>query len=102
VSGKDRSGSLPDVPTMEQAGIKGYGSIEPWWAVFVPAATPQPIVDKLEGYFNRIVASDEAKKFLSNLGSDPFPGNQKMLQELLASEIKRWGDLIKLAGIEPQ
>ena len=87
---------------MEEAGIKGYGSIEPWWGVFVPAGTPQPIVDELESLFNRIVASDEAKKFLSNLGSDSFPGNAKMLQELLTSEIKRWGELIKLAGIEPQ
>ena len=102
VSGKDRAGSLPDVPTMEEAGIKGYGSVEPWWAVFVPAGTPQPVVDRLESLFNRIVASDEAKKFLSNLGSDSFPGNAKMLQALLSSEVQRWGELIKLAGIEPQ
>ena len=102
VTGGQRASALPDVPTMEEAGIKGYGAVEPWWAVFVPAGTPQPIVDKLEGYFNRIVASNEAKKFLSNLGSDSYPGNAKMLKELLASEIKRWGELVKLAGIEPQ
>ncbi len=102
VTGKERSASLPDVPTFEQAGVKGYGSIEPWWGVFVPAKTPQPIVDKLEGYFNRIVASEEAKKFLSNLGSDPYPGNAKMLRDHLASEFTRWGELVKFAGIQPQ
>jgi tripartite-type tricarboxylate transporter receptor subunit TctC len=102
VTGGQRASALPDVPTMEEAGVKGYGAVEPWWAVFVPAGTPQPIVDKLEGYFNRIVASDEAKKFLGNLSSDSFPGNSKMLKELLDAELKRWGELVKLAGIEPQ
>jgi tripartite-type tricarboxylate transporter receptor subunit TctC len=70
--------------------------------VFVPANTPKPIVDKLEAWFNQIAASDDTRKFLNNLGSDPFPGNSKMLADLLASDIKKWADYVKLAGIEPQ
>jgi tripartite-type tricarboxylate transporter receptor subunit TctC len=102
VTSAERLSVLPDVPTMEEAGIKGYGDVTPWWAVFVPAKTPQPIVDKLEAWFNQIVKSDETKKFLNNLGGDPFPGNQRMLAELLSKDIKRWGEYYKLANIEPQ
>jgi tripartite-type tricarboxylate transporter receptor subunit TctC len=101
VTSADRSSVLPDVPTMVQAGVKDYGDVTPWWAVFVPAKTPQPIVSKLEAWFNKVVASPETKKWLNNLGGDPFPGNSKMLADLLAKDIKRWGEYYKLAGIEP-
>jgi tripartite-type tricarboxylate transporter receptor subunit TctC len=101
VTSVDRSSVLPDVPTMVEAGVKDYGDVTPWWAVFVPAKTPQPIVNKLEGWFNQVVASPDTKKWLNNLGGDPFPGSSKMLAELLAKDIKRWGEYYKLAGIEP-
>ncbi len=98
----DRMSTMPDVPTMEEAGVKGYGDVTPWWAVFVPAKTPRPIVVKLEAWFNQVVASEETKKWLNNLGSDPFRGNSKMLAELLSKDITRWGEYYKLANIEPQ
>jgi tripartite-type tricarboxylate transporter receptor subunit TctC len=101
VTSADRQSVLPDVPTMEEAGAKGYGDVTPWWAVFVPAKTPQPIVNKLETWFNQVVASPDTKKWLNNLGSDPFPGNSKMLAELLSKDIKRWAEYYKLANIEP-
>jgi len=99
---KQRLTALPDVPTMEEAGVKGFGDITPWWSVEVPAGTPKPIVDKLEAWFNRIVASDETKKFLNNLGSEPFPGTQQSLKELIARDMERWGDYVRLANIQPQ
>jgi tripartite-type tricarboxylate transporter receptor subunit TctC len=102
VTSADRLSVLPDVPTVEEAGVRGYGDVTPWWAVFVPAKTPQPVVDKLEAWFNQIVKSDETKKFLNNLGGDPFPGNSRMLAQLLAKDIERWGEYYKLANIEPQ
>jgi tripartite-type tricarboxylate transporter receptor subunit TctC len=102
VTSASRMSALPDVPTMTEAGLPDFGELIAWWAVFVPAKTPKPIVDKLEAWFNQIAASDDTKKFLNNLGSDPFPGNSKMLGELVASDIKKWADYVKLAGIEPQ
>ena len=102
----DRSGermsALPDVPTMSEAGLPEFGQLIAWWAVWLPAGTPPPVVAKLEAWFNQIVASPDTKKFLNNLGSDPFPGNSKMLAELLAGDIKKWNEYVKLAGIEPQ
>ncbi len=101
VSG-DRASALPDVPTMEEAGVKGFGKVMAWWAVYVPAKTPQPVVKKLEGWFNQIVATGETRKFLNNLGADPFPGNSKSATELLAADLKAWKEYVKLAGIPPQ
>jgi tripartite-type tricarboxylate transporter receptor subunit TctC len=98
VTGATRSPLLPDVPTMEEAGVKGYGSVERWWAVFAPSKTPQPVLEKLETTFNRIVESEESKKFLANLRMESLAGDAKSTQALLAAEVKRWGELAKLAG----
>ena len=51
--------------------------------------------------FNQIAVDDETKKFLANLGSDPFPGNSQMLKELLVKDIKAWSEYVKIAKIEP-
>lgn len=98
----DRTAALPGVPTMAEAGVKEFGNLSPWWAVFVPAKTPQPIVAKLEAWFNQIVASPETKKWLNDLAADPFPGNGKLVADLLKKELKDWGEYVKIAGIQPQ
>jgi tripartite-type tricarboxylate transporter receptor subunit TctC len=59
-------------------------------------------VDKLTGWFNQIAASDDAKKFLANLGSDPMIGNAAMVDEMIARETKEWAEYVKIAKIEPQ
>ena len=97
-----RAGAMPDVPTMVEAGIKDFGALIAWWAVFVPAGTPKPVTDRLEAAFNQMTASEDVKKWLANLGSDVFPGNSKMLAELLEKETKAWAEYVKLAKIEPQ
>jgi tripartite-type tricarboxylate transporter receptor subunit TctC len=102
VTSGQRMSALPDVPTMKEAGLPEFGELIAWWAVFVPAGTPQPIATRLEGWFNQIVASEDTRKFLNNLGSDPFPGNSRMLAALLAADITRWREYVKLANIEPQ
>ena len=63
---------------------------------------PKPIVDRLEAWFNRIVAMEDTKKFLNNLGSEPFPGNRAMLRELIVGDTERWGEYVRLANIKPQ
>ena len=102
VTSGERMSALPDAPTMGEAGVKNFGQLIAWWAVYVPANTPDPIVRKLEGWFNQIVKSEETKKFLNNLGSDPFPGDSQTLAKLQAEDIKNWGEYAKLAEIVPQ
>jgi tripartite-type tricarboxylate transporter receptor subunit TctC len=92
---------MPEVPTLAEAGYPGI-ELTPWWGVFLPAGTPQPIVDKLATAFERIVAMPETTEFLTKFANEPFPGTPESLRELLAREIKRWGELVALAKIEPQ
>jgi tripartite-type tricarboxylate transporter receptor subunit TctC len=99
VSSATRMSALPELPSTVESGMRGV-DVQGWWSVHTPARTPKPIVDKLETLFNDIVAGDEAKKFLANLGSDPLPGTQRSVRELLEREIKAWGEHVALAKIE--
>jgi tripartite-type tricarboxylate transporter receptor subunit TctC len=101
VTSATRRASLPDVPTMVESGFPGY-DLAPWWGVVVPAGTPKAIVDKLAAWFNQITASDETRKFLENLATDPFPGSPESMSALLRTEIDQWGKYARLAKIEPQ
>ncbi len=99
-SGK-RQSAFPNVPTLAESGFPGV-DITPWWGVVVPAGTPQPIVERLAGWFNQITSSDETRDFLAKVATEPFPGNQQMMTELLRKETADWARYVKLARIEPQ
>jgi tripartite-type tricarboxylate transporter receptor subunit TctC len=101
VTSATRRATLPDVPTMAESGFPGY-DLAPWWGVVVPAGTPKAIVDKLAGWFNEITASEDTRKFLENLATDPFPGGPESMAALLKTEIEQWGRYVRLAKIEPQ
>jgi tripartite-type tricarboxylate transporter receptor subunit TctC len=91
-----------DLPTMEEAAsIPGF-DISPAWGVFLPAGAPEPIVSRLESWFNQIVRSEETKKFLAQSYATPFPGDRKVLTEFIPKAIKKWKEIAKLAKIEPQ
>jgi tripartite-type tricarboxylate transporter receptor subunit TctC len=101
VTAAKRAGTLPDVPTLAEAGVPGI-DVAPWWGVVVPAGTPRPIIDKLAGWFNQITGSEETKQFLARAALDPFPGSPEQMAALLKTEVERWGGFVKLAKIEPQ
>jgi tripartite-type tricarboxylate transporter receptor subunit TctC len=94
-------GALPGIPGAAQSGLPNMDIIS-WWSVHVPAKTPKPVVDKLTTWFNQIAASDDAKKFLTNLGSDPLIGDAALVDKMIAAETKEWAEYVKLAKIEPQ
>jgi tripartite-type tricarboxylate transporter receptor subunit TctC len=91
-----------DIPTMaEAADIPGFDTA-PVWGVFVPAATPAPIVAQLETWFAQIMTTDATRQFLANTHGTPFPGGAKALAAFIPTEIKKWEELARLAKIEPQ
>jgi tripartite-type tricarboxylate transporter receptor subunit TctC len=91
-----------DIPTMaEAAGIAEF-DIAPVWGVFLPARTPQPIVDRLEAWFGEITKMEATRVFLSRTHAASFPGNARALAEFLPTEIKKWEELARLAKIVPQ
>jgi len=97
----ERSPSFPGVPTMQEAGLKGY-DFAPWWGVYFPKGTPEPIVAKMEGWLQKIGADPETPKFLETVGAIVNKDTAKQADERLIKEIERMGPIIKAAGIEPQ
>ncbi len=101
VTTRERAPSFPDIPPLREAGVPGF-DFSPWWAAYVPAATPQPIVDKLEGWFHEINRLPETAKFLETVGSISQDDGSKAALARLQAEIPQWPELVKAAGIEPQ
>jgi tripartite-type tricarboxylate transporter receptor subunit TctC len=100
VSSAARMSMLPEVPTMAESGFPGF-DLTPWWGVVVPAGTPRPVVDKLAAWFNQITASEDTRKFLETIASDPFPGSSESMAALMKAETENWGKYVRLARIEP-
>ncbi len=101
VSSGQRSPALPEVPTVQQAGVPGY-DVASWNAIAAPAATPAAVVQTLNRALREAVASSAAQERLKPLGMRLRSGPPAELQALLASEIKRWGAVIRAAKIEPE
>jgi len=100
VSSGKRMESLPDIPTMTESGIPM--NLDLWWGVMVPAATPDPIVNKINQWFKEIVGTPETKKFLNDAGADPMIRTPEQAQKMFEAAIKEWGEFVRLAKIEPQ
>lgn len=101
VTGSKRSSAAPDVPTLLESGFPDI-AVEAWWGVYVPAGTPQPVIDKLQDAFAKIMEMPDTRAFLARSALDPLPGNADTLRDLLARDLAKWGDYVKLAKIEPQ
>ncbi len=101
VTSAQRSALMPDIPTMIEGGVPGY-DVTSWLAVYAPAGTPRPIIDKLNGWFNQVMTNDEFKKSMANINYDLYPGTPEQLEKFHLSELEKWGRLIRAAKIEPQ
>ncbi len=101
VTTADRSSVAPDLPGMKESGVADY-DLSAWWGVWLPPGAPKPIVDKLAGWMNDVVKTEETKKFLNGIGAEPWLGSSEILAKHGVEDLKRWGDIIKLAKIEPQ
>ncbi|RYF34297.1 MAG: tripartite tricarboxylate transporter substrate binding protein, partial [Comamonadaceae bacterium] len=98
VAGPVRSPSLPNVPTMAEAGLKGY-ALDPWFGVYGPANLPAPIVKALNQAFVEALAMPEVKDKLVQAGFSPRGSSADELAKLTQSEYQRLGDVAKKAGM---
>jgi tripartite-type tricarboxylate transporter receptor subunit TctC len=101
VSTAERSPSMPDIPTMQEAGFKDF-EITAWFAAYAPAGSPPDAIAKLEGWLNKAVSSPETKAFLAPSATDPMPGTSEKLGKLMQVELDKWLKLMKIAKLEPQ
>jgi tripartite-type tricarboxylate transporter receptor subunit TctC len=99
VTSGTRASSLPDVPTLSEAGLPGY-EIVSWQAVFAPAGTPQPVVQRLATEIGKIINDPEVKSRLAGLGVEPSGAGPAELGTLQKSEVAKWAKLIKASNIK--
>jgi tripartite-type tricarboxylate transporter receptor subunit TctC len=98
---EQRIPTLPDVPTGIEAGVKGF-TMPLWYGMFIPVATPRPIVERLSKELIRVLQAPDIQQKLTALGVDPWPGSSEELAALLKSDIQRYGTVIQAAGLPKQ
>ncbi|MEO8297415.1 MAG: tripartite tricarboxylate transporter substrate binding protein [Burkholderiales bacterium] len=99
VSSDRRFAALPDVPTVQEAGISPY-NVASWNALAAPVKTPRDVIERLNQAANEALKSVAVQKQLQALGVRAQGGTPEQLQQLLTAEIRRWGAVIKAAKIE--
>lgn len=95
-----RISALPDVPTMQEAGIPDY-VFSPWWGAYLPAGTPQPIVDKVAGWMSQMAKAPESAKFLDTMAALPVLDSAREMDERLKRDRSMWDKLASDAKLSP-
>jgi tripartite-type tricarboxylate transporter receptor subunit TctC len=101
VTSKKRVPSLPNVPTMDEAGLKGF-EVSIWHALYAPKGTPKPVIDKLTKGLQDALKDATVKQRFADLGSEPVAENRatpEAHRAMLKAEIDRWAPIIKKAGV---
>jgi tripartite-type tricarboxylate transporter receptor subunit TctC len=100
VTGEKRSGTMPDVPTLAEQGVPGITAYA-YWAIFAPAATPRPIIDRLNAELAKALRLPDLNKQLTEqLGMDLVISTPEALQKWTVDEIARWGKVVRDSGIK--
>ena len=101
ITSPKRVSSLPDVPTVAEAGVPGYEAVG-WFGVFAPARTPAPIVDLLQGAIARYLERADARERLASLGADVVASRPQAFADVLKADIARWARVVKESGAKPE
>jgi tripartite-type tricarboxylate transporter receptor subunit TctC len=98
VTGDHRSTAFPDLPTVAEAGVPDY-SAPTWAGVIAPAGVPRSIVDRLNAAINRALQSPALRQFYATIGDERAGGTPEEFAALIAADSRKWGEVIKRAGI---
>ena len=101
VSGTTRSPALPDVPTIAESGLPGYEAHN-WWGLLVPAGTPPPVVDRLNGALKAVLASEETRKRMETEGAEPLGMTPQEFGAFISSELAKWVKVARDVGIKAE
>lgn len=105
VTGNKHLASLPEIPTPAEAGLKDLSAMTVWYALWAPAGTPKPVVDKLSAALQAATRDPAVVTQLAAWDATPFDAKFAVpaaLQEKMTSQVDMWGQLIRAAGITPQ
>ena len=100
ITSAKRSPLLPNLPTMSEAGLKGYESVT-WIGMVAPAGTPQPVIDRLNTELNKALKGAMGKQF-ADIALDPAGGTPKDMADWIRKDSAEYGRILKAAGVEPQ
>ncbi len=101
VTSKARSALMPDLPTIAESGVPDY-DLSGWIALFAPAGTPRPVVEKLNTEVTKVLNLPEVRTRLLDLGAEPSPMRVAEFSTWVQQEVIKWTRLVKESGIEPE
>jgi len=97
VTSAQRSPAAPEIPTIAEQGLPGFDAVS-WFALFAPAGTPRPIVDKLQAEVKKILQSPEIGRKLAEIGLDVVASTPDELAAYQRTEITKWAKVVKDSG----
>ena len=101
ISALRRSALVPDIPTMDEAGLKGFES-NTYFGVFMPTGTPQAIVQRVNGEINKALQTQDFRERLAVHGAEPVGGTPEQFARVIERETTKYAAVIKRAGIKPE
>jgi len=101
VTSLTRSPAAPDIPTIAESGLPGFEAVS-WFAVFAPAGTPRPVIDKLQAEISHILKTPELAKKLIDIGLEPVASTPEELAAYQKSEIVKWAKVVKDSGAKAE
>jgi tripartite-type tricarboxylate transporter receptor subunit TctC len=100
VTSLNRSSGIPDVPTLDESGLKGY-EVTAWFGLAAPAATPREAVLKLNDALNRTTRDTQVREALESRGATVIQGTPEEFTAFVKHEIEKWAPVVKRAGVVP-
>jgi len=101
VTSRARSKAMPDLPTLDELGLKGY-EVVAWFGLAAPAKTPREVVTRVNEALNRATASAEVRKTMEERGAELFQGTPEQFHAYVKAEIDKWGPVVKRAGVKAE
>ena len=101
VTSKKRAASLPEVPTMDEAGIPGY-DLQSWMGIAAPAGTPRPVIEQLNAALVKVVAMPEVQKQLTDAGATALSSTPQEFAQLIRDYVERFTLIVKSAGLKAE
>jgi tripartite-type tricarboxylate transporter receptor subunit TctC len=99
ITSKERSGLMPELPTVDQAGVPGY-EYHTWFGLWAPKATPQPVIEKLHAEVKKALADPTIQQRIAATAGEPSHMALKDIEPFVKTEIAKWAEVVKRAGIK--
>jgi tripartite-type tricarboxylate transporter receptor subunit TctC len=101
VTSKKRIAAAPEVPTFEEAGLPGYEAVG-WFGAVAPAGTPREVIQRLNAEIRAALLAPDVKERAVSAGTEPTPSSPEEFAAYIREETKKWGEVVRAAGIKLQ